>query len=325
MDCGTSNALVRVEAPRDFEEHPVSTVELVVDGRLQPTWPARQVSIALGYADAHRVPAMVTGDWSDELDEGRDFVVLTGEALAAAKRAAPDLVDPRAPSLMLLTESGVNLVAILTRQPAGKRLRRWLAEEVLPTLRRTGAPVATPASSPAPSAEAAMKVRAELLADLGRRHVITDEDLAAELLGLIRGRAPRARPRPSSTSASPTVAPARLALPGSTGHHGLFNAELGRVAQPLFDRPHLVVHRGGRSEAWPLATEEELASMPPTPARTRRVATVCAALMASLEGPDALARVQVDPGDQAVVDVCVAALAADARQLRKLERAAGAR
>jgi prophage antirepressor-like protein len=102
-------------------------------------WTARQIGAALGYDDeGRRLVSSVTGEWSSELVDGTDYQVLRGEELAALKAAAPGLVDPRAPSLLLLTESGVHLVALLSRQPAAVRLRRWLASEVLPAIHRTG-------------------------------------------------------------------------------------------------------------------------------------------------------------------------------------------
>jgi hypothetical protein len=43
-----------------------------------------------------------------------------------------DLVDKRAPSLMLLTMSGVQLVLARSEKPEGKAFRRWLVTEVIP-------------------------------------------------------------------------------------------------------------------------------------------------------------------------------------------------
>lgn len=107
-----------------------------------------EIAAALEYADPRHLRQLV--DRADEFIPGVDFLVVEGEQLAQLKAAAPDVVDPRAPSLMLLTESGVHLACILTRQPAGVRLRRWLADVALPALRQ-GAPLA-PAPG-APSAE----------------------------------------------------------------------------------------------------------------------------------------------------------------------------
>jgi prophage antirepressor-like protein len=134
MEQSKANPLVRLAAEHAHEGHALTTIEM--DG--QPVWLAAQISTALDYQKVDQVVTNVTGPWSDELVEGTDYQVLRGAELAALKAAAPGLVDPRAPSVMVLTESGVNLVALLSRQPKARDLRRWLAAEVLPSIRRTG-------------------------------------------------------------------------------------------------------------------------------------------------------------------------------------------
>jgi hypothetical protein len=108
---------------------------------------------------------LVCGGWADEFIEGADVVTLRGERLAAFKAACKelglDLVDKRAPSLMLLTMSGVQLVLARSEKPEGKAFRRWLVTEVIPAYERTKqvdgdtAPqiedAAAPAGRPAPS------------------------------------------------------------------------------------------------------------------------------------------------------------------------------
>lgn len=69
------------------------------------------------------------------------MVRLTGDELAAFKAIMPlgDESSPsRAPSLLLLTEAGMNLVLILSRQPKAAAIQDWLAEEVMPQLSRDG-------------------------------------------------------------------------------------------------------------------------------------------------------------------------------------------
>lgn len=142
-------AVVIVARPH-FEDHDVVVVEH--DGRL--LWSARQVGEALAYAeDGRALLPRITGDWSDELDDGTDYIIFRGPELAALKASAPELVDARAPSLLMLTESGVNLVALLSRQPKAKQLRRWLATEVIPALRRTGS-YSLPGAAPEPTRRA---------------------------------------------------------------------------------------------------------------------------------------------------------------------------
>ncbi len=128
------NVLVRLDAPSRFEEAEVTTIEW--QGR--PMWSGRQLAQALEYERGDSLTEKITSDWSDELADGTDYVVVRGDELRALKAAAPGLVDARAPALTLLTESGVHLVALLSRQPKARALRRWLADEVLPSIRRTG-------------------------------------------------------------------------------------------------------------------------------------------------------------------------------------------
>ncbi|MCK6529683.1 hypothetical protein L6R50_19730 [Myxococcota bacterium] len=123
----------------EFEGH--ALVTLVHDGR--PCWIARQVGEAIGYAlGGRRLVNLIRGEWSAEFEEGKDYDLLTGKALLAV-RALP-VNDTGCVSLksnfglMVLYESGVHLVATKTRRPAGVRLRRFLADEVLPQLARDG-------------------------------------------------------------------------------------------------------------------------------------------------------------------------------------------
>lgn len=107
-----------------------------------PIWPIGKVATALGYEDTYRISVSVRTDWKDELVEGEDFVKVESEGLRPFKDLG--IVGPNANAALFLTESGVNLVAILSRQPASRRLRRWLATEVLPAIRRTGSYSAGP-------------------------------------------------------------------------------------------------------------------------------------------------------------------------------------
>jgi prophage antirepressor-like protein len=134
MEQSRANPLVRLAAEHAHEGHALVTIEI----HGEPHWLANQFGAALDYQKVDQVVTNVTGPWSDELSEGIDYTVLRNGELKALKAAAPGLVDPRAPSVMVLTETGVNLVALLSRQPKARDLRRWLASEVLPSIRHTG-------------------------------------------------------------------------------------------------------------------------------------------------------------------------------------------
>jgi hypothetical protein len=97
----------------------------------------KQLGTWLGYADGGvALVNLVCGGWSDEFIDGADVITLRGERLAtfkaACKQLGLDLVDKRAPSLMLLTMSGVQLVLARSEKPEGKAFRRWLVTEVIP-------------------------------------------------------------------------------------------------------------------------------------------------------------------------------------------------
>lgn len=119
--------------PTSFE----GTVLVTVDNEGSPAWAATQIGQALGYEDGRKLTDLVRSDWKDEFEEGVDFRLASRSELIALKGVGA--IPKKTPSLLLLTESGVNMAAILSRQPAAKRLRQWLAREVLPQLRLTGA------------------------------------------------------------------------------------------------------------------------------------------------------------------------------------------
>ena len=125
---------------RAFEFEGQSVTTYFIDDR--PCWLARDVGVLLGYShEGGRLVNKVSGEWGDEFVAGQDHLLLDGELLRDFRRLVDDTesVSIRGKrSLMVLFESGVNLACMLTRKPLGRRLRRWLAEEVLPALRRTG-------------------------------------------------------------------------------------------------------------------------------------------------------------------------------------------
>lgn len=161
---------------RSFDGHPITVVE----------WKGRQIffvdeiAAALGYSEARHLRTAIQRNWTEEAEEGEEFLLLTNgdirtmERLRRAAGSDSDELSPSLPNddletlgqgkggggarkLLVLTESGVNLVCIKTEKPAGRALRRWLAREVLPSIRQTGAyqqpasaPVSPSASSPSP-------------------------------------------------------------------------------------------------------------------------------------------------------------------------------
>jgi prophage antirepressor-like protein len=134
-------AVLPVTAIHRFEGQRLTTVE----HQGQPCWVAREVGAALGYGDeGGGFSKKVAADWAEDFTEGEDFYRVTGDCLAALGQLGGGETPPPNPrggnhrDLLLLTEQGVWLGCILSRKPAGRRLRRWLAREVLPSLRSTG-------------------------------------------------------------------------------------------------------------------------------------------------------------------------------------------
>jgi prophage antirepressor-like protein len=121
-----------------FEGAPLPVYE--VDGK--PHWIAKQVGAALGYGkDGGNLVTCVTRDWKGELVEGYEILTLKGEKLRDFKRLVrldEESSLGRTSSIMLLSEKGLYKVLMLTRKPAGDRMRDWLAAEVLPQIARDG-------------------------------------------------------------------------------------------------------------------------------------------------------------------------------------------
>ncbi|MCK9461362.1 MAG: hypothetical protein M0R80_17165 [Proteobacteria bacterium] len=97
--------------------------QIARDGR--PHWIAKQVGAALGYSDdGGELARMISKDWADEFTD-KDRRVLRGAKLKEFKgliEPDEDSSSSHAPSLVLLTESGVTLAAVLSKKPAGKVL-----------------------------------------------------------------------------------------------------------------------------------------------------------------------------------------------------------
>jgi prophage antirepressor-like protein len=103
-------------------------------------WPAAQVGEAIGYEHGRKLADNVRREWPDEFVEGKDYEVLRGADLKAFRDVDTDSVftSPKAPHLLVLTESGIDLALVLAKTEKGRRLRRLLVDHILPQLRATG-------------------------------------------------------------------------------------------------------------------------------------------------------------------------------------------
>lgn len=104
--------------------------------RGRPCWLAQDIGKALGYASGWR---KALDNWGDELVDGVDIATLRGADLREFKALSGVSVNSAlttTPNLTILFESGVYVVSLKTEKPLGKKLRRFLADKVMPALRR---------------------------------------------------------------------------------------------------------------------------------------------------------------------------------------------
>jgi hypothetical protein len=132
-----------------FEGRPLTTITLGgVAG-----WPAHEIGELLGYAHGgRRLVNAITGEWASEFIENHDYIVITGKELAAVKAAVNgtrEAVSPFANKVIMLLEPGLDLVLLKTSKEIGRRLRRFLVDEILPRLRR-GESIPAPGTAPDP-------------------------------------------------------------------------------------------------------------------------------------------------------------------------------
>jgi prophage antirepressor-like protein len=114
-------------------------------------WIAAEVGQALNYSqNGSRLVTNITREWADEFIPGHDHFVLKGQKLADFKvlfepvadsvnnqmEPVANAVDGHASHLLLLFEPGLYLCLAKTNKPIGRRLRRFLADEILPQLVR---------------------------------------------------------------------------------------------------------------------------------------------------------------------------------------------
>jgi prophage antirepressor-like protein len=143
-----------VQAVHTFDDRRVTTVQY----QGKNAWIGREVGVALGYAQGgKRFASRITGEWSSEFIDGKDYAVLTGREAAMLQQAAgvegTDAVPLRSNrGVLVLFESGLYLALAKTEKEAGVRFRRFLVDEVMPQLSRTGR-YTPPSPAPAPQPE----------------------------------------------------------------------------------------------------------------------------------------------------------------------------
>lgn len=132
------NSIVPRHMVSEFDGDRLVTVFL--NGK--PCWVATNVGRLMGYSkNGSKLTESINNRWGEEFIEGKDFDILTGEELKDLKsliQLTPDSRVSRAPHVMVLYESGIYLATIKSGKPAGRKLRRWLVDEVLPSIQKGG-------------------------------------------------------------------------------------------------------------------------------------------------------------------------------------------
>lgn len=123
---------------KDFEG--ISITNILYRGRL--CWIANEVGEAIGYGQDGKVLSdNIRKKWADEFEIGHHYAVISGNELVEFKKVL-QVTGQRpvtcAPSLTLLFEPGLNLVFDKTTKPVGVRFRKFISEEVVPQLTRSG-------------------------------------------------------------------------------------------------------------------------------------------------------------------------------------------
>ena len=101
-----------------------------------PAWDANHIGELLGYAGNH-LSQRLRGSWREQLIEGFDYAVVTGEDALSVMTAqgVPVEVPPTGDHrVVLLFERGLHIILAKTGTPAARQLRLFLLREVIPRL-----------------------------------------------------------------------------------------------------------------------------------------------------------------------------------------------
>lgn len=103
-------------------------------------WPAAAAGLAAGYKEGRIAVDKIRGEWREEFVEGKDYELLKGLDLKAFRDASSDSLEASAKvsQMLILTESGLDMMLVLARTAKGRRLRRMLVDYILPQLRAEG-------------------------------------------------------------------------------------------------------------------------------------------------------------------------------------------
>lgn len=110
----------------------------------EPFWFARQLADVLEYGRGDAIHKLIS-DAPDVFVDGEDIITVVGDELrelkgldVATTSSGGHKIPSNAPSVTLLSESGVFMVLLKSNQPKALSFARWLTREVLPQIRKTG-------------------------------------------------------------------------------------------------------------------------------------------------------------------------------------------
>ncbi len=231
----------------DFEGRRVTAV--MFRGRW--LWRGAEVGEAIGYEHGRKLVENVRGSWASDFTDGADFLMLSGADLAEFQGALNDFPDRGshsrgrggARSMLVLTESGVDLALVLAQTEKGRRLRRFLVDHVLPQLRATGTATIPGAPPPAVDLGALRCLLNELLDERLGRPAAPPRSSDATMLG----------PRDRAIVLNPVMVLARVTCgPKAT------EQELASERGAVYERLRVALRWRGRWAFFPEARVGEL-------------------------------------------------------------------
>ena len=118
-----------------FEGHGFRMENTVWRG--EPVWRCADVSIQIGYSRRNQLASKIR-EWAGEIIEGRHFYKLTGQDAREVQAAFEDIdsMSSKTRSLLVLNEEGINLTTMFARTDRCRELRWFMAEVVMPAVRR---------------------------------------------------------------------------------------------------------------------------------------------------------------------------------------------
>lgn len=127
-------------------------------------WLLSDVETSLEY-EPNGLGSSIRREWAPEFKAGQHYDVVRGDDLRAL-RCALDVtgfnpVSSKSPSITIVYEAGLDLIALKTDKPVGRELRAFLVERVLPQL-RAGEGLAAPTQDLSTLIERVMDMAAKL-------------------------------------------------------------------------------------------------------------------------------------------------------------------